>query len=159
MGVGAHESGQSLLICITFWVSTVGFEQLTCAPSRTTYIWDRSSRWYDASTLPASIHVVSESGKMAGRWSGARQGVIETARAVIASKACTYGISGLEGEDRVVAVRKLLDDESFHFGKATSVSNFPDSVNQPATLTSLYYPIHRVPTPQTGPPHINTPKL
>jgi len=61
---------------------------------------------------------------MTGRWSNARQGVIDAVRAVIISEGCTYAISELEEVDKAVAVRNLLDDEVFHFGKVDSVSCF-----------------------------------
>jgi len=61
---------------------------------------------------------------MTNRWSNARQGVIDVARALIASRGCTYAISGpgLEQVDKAAAVQKLLADEAFHFGKTSSVS-------------------------------------
>ena len=68
--------------------------------------------------------MVSESNKMTNRWSNAHQGVTDTARAFIISEGCTYKISGLEEADTAAAVKKLLDDGIFHFGKANSVCDF-----------------------------------
>jgi len=61
---------------------------------------------------------------MTNRWSNARQSVIDSARALVTSKECTYGISTLRAEEMVVEVKKLLDDDTFHFGKSNTVSDF-----------------------------------
>lgn len=50
--------------------------------------------------------------------------VIDAARALIISKECTYAIKGLDGEAMAKKVAELLDAETFHFGKASSVGNF-----------------------------------
>jgi len=59
---------------------------------------------------------------MTKRWSNARQSVIDVARVLIVSKGCTYAIAGLEKVEKAVAVKKLLNDEVFHFGKDKLVS-------------------------------------
>jgi len=59
---------------------------------------------------------------MANRWSGARQSIIDTARMLIVSEGCTYGISGLEQEEKAATVAGLLYKDTFHFGKGSSVS-------------------------------------
>lgn len=59
---------------------------------------------------------------MTNRWSVARQGVIDAARALIISKGCTYAVSKLAEADRAVEVAKLLDSDAFHFGKTSLVS-------------------------------------
>jgi len=64
---------------------------------------------------------------MTGRWSNARQGAIDAARALLTSKECTYKISELGVPEKAAAVEKLLDGEAFHFGKATSVGDFSDT--------------------------------
>ena len=61
---------------------------------------------------------------MTNRWSNARQGVIDTARASIISKGCAYAISELEAADKATVVGELLDNEVFHFGKGNLVSGF-----------------------------------
>ena len=61
---------------------------------------------------------------MTNRWSNAHQGVIDNMRMSIVSEGCTYAILGLEGADKAAAVKSLLDNEVFHFGKANSVSDF-----------------------------------
>lgn len=65
---------------------------------------------------------------MTGRWSNARQGVIDAARALIISDGCTYALPELEGAVKATAVENLLEGEVFHFGD--SVSYF---------LTQTYY--------------------
>lgn len=77
--------------------------------------------------LPALTGTVSESNKMTGRWSNACQGVIDAARALVVSEHCTYGISELGVPEMATAVEKLLDGEVFHFGRTTSVGDFPDA--------------------------------
>jgi len=72
------------------------------------------------------MSTIPEFNKMTSRWSNARQRVIDTARVLIISKECTYAISGLGEADRAAEVKKLLDDEAFHFGKANSVGDFSD---------------------------------
>lgn len=70
------------------------------------------------------INTVSESDKMMGRWSNARQSVIDAARALVTSKECTYAMSGLKEVEKAAAARELLDNDAFHFGRANSVSYF-----------------------------------
>ena len=68
--------------------------------------------------------MISEPDKMTNRWSNARQGVIDTVRASVISEGCTYAISELEAADKAAAVRELLDNEVFHFGKGNLVGGF-----------------------------------
>ena len=74
--------------------------------------------------FPFSYQYGSEPIKMTNRWSNACQGMIENVRASIVSEGCMYTMSGLEGPDMATAVGRLLDDKTFHFGKANLVSGF-----------------------------------
>lgn len=87
--------------------------------------------------FPNFIGVVSESNKMTGRWSNARQSVINAARELVVSARCKYGISELgEKADKATAVAELLQGEAFHFGKTNSVGDPQPHLIQ-SHLTSL----------------------
>ena len=85
------------------------------------------------SANPPSVGPISELDQATGRWCNARQLIINGARALIKTQECTFGIAveGLEQAAVAAKVEKLLDEEAFHFRKASSVSVFSnaDQVN------------------------------
>jgi hypothetical protein len=88
---------------------------------------------------------------MTGRWSNARQSVINAARELVLSARCKYGVSKLgETADKAAAVAELLQGEAFHFGKTNSVGYLQPDLTQ-SHLTSLSSGYHEqrspVPTP------------
>jgi hypothetical protein len=69
---------------------------------------------------------VSESSKMTDRWCNTRQHVIKTARSLLVSDDCTYGIKELEKDKRADEVERLLEGEAYHFRKKqNSVRDLP----------------------------------
>ena len=63
--------------------------------------------------------------QIGGRWSTFRQGVIDTARAIISSPESSYALRISDDVDHawlLVMARNLLSKDSYHFGKTAAVS-------------------------------------
>ena len=65
------------------------------------------------STIPFQVN---------GRWSSFRQGIIQAARDIVLSKDCSYSVRG-SGANAVTAALALLEKDSFHFGRTSTVSS------------------------------------